>query len=215
MGRPCRCCKKEFPFIIIIFIDESTPYADFPPDIARSIYEQDLLELRDLQLQIGKVSIILVQPEYIEDPATALLPDGFVFPEEVVQVYDNYIRNAPGFNRTNQQIFKSITEDHIRDNFSCIGVAVDNSGSTRISQIRPGLDCWYFNISDGKGGKPCDIYINQPLPDCENGQLNLSLANGCVEEVIFRTEQWLREAANVMRILNAKGCFNKKNEDES
>jgi hypothetical protein len=213
MGRPCRCCKKEFPFIIIIFIDESTPYS-FSSD-GRSIYEQDLLELRDLQLQIGKVSIILVQPSYTESPADALLPDGFVFPEEVVQVYDNYTRNGPGSDRNNQEIFKSITENHIRDNFSCIGVAVDNSGSTRISEIRPGLDCWYFNISDGKGGKLCDFYINEPLPDCENGELNLSLANGCVEEVIFGTEQWLREAADVMRILNAKGCSNKKNEDES
>jgi len=243
MGRPCKCCKKNFNFIIILFIDESSIYTDPDPDTnndgifvenydrAREYYDGDLKLLRDTetglgpydQPGIGQINIIIVQPTYYESAQKALVPPGRLFPEEVIQVYENYERNG-----CNEEIFKDITNRYIRDKFGCIGVAIDDSGSTQRYEIFPGLDYWFYNITDkssnrgnSSGYTPClygginedtPIYVD-PLADCADGSINLNDANGCVQVEIFRGESWLKEAANVARSLFQRGCTKKSGEE--
>ena len=120
MGRPCKCCKKNFNFIIIVFIDESSIYTDPDPDFnndgiyeekydrAREIYDNHLEYLRTQETGrgpydlpgIGQINMIIVQPTYHKSAQEALVPPGRVFPEEVLQVYENYERNG-----CNEEIF--------------------------------------------------------------------------------------------------------------
>lgn len=206
MGRPC-CCKKKFPFLVIIFIDESSNYY-----LSRSTYESDLQKFRDLQEDLGQIDIILVQPEE-GCCGLQLLPSGTAFPKEVIEVYTDYQRDRIF---ENNDIFKSIVEDHIRNQYSCIAIGVDVSGSTNLEEIQPGLDCFYFNISGGKAGEQpsgCEIYVD-PLPDCESGRLDLNRANGCVFQKSMFTERWLEEAILLSNELNSRGCKNKRKNDD-
>lgn len=212
MGRPC-CCKKKFPFLVIIFIDESSAYASGTLN-----YESDLQKFRDLQIDLGQIDIILVQPEE-GCCGLNLIPSGFAFPKEVIEVYTDYRRNRI---RENDNIFKSIVEDHIRNQYSCIAVGVDVSGSTQLPEIQPGLDCFYFNISGGKDNEgnfntsffgTCERYVD-PLPDCESGRLDLNRANGCVFQKSMFTERWLEEAMLLSIELNNRGCKNKRKNDD-
>ena len=207
MGRPC-CCKKKFPFLVIIFIDESSPY-----NIGTLTYESDLQKFRDLQKDLGQIDIILVQPED-GGWGQSLIPSGFAFPKEVIEVYTDYRRDRV---RENEDIFKSIVEDHIRNQYSCIAVGIDVSGSTTLAEIQPGLDCFYFNISGGKDqflfNLPCERYVDS-LPDCVSGRLDLNRANGCVFQKSMFTERWLEEAILLSIELDSRGCKNKRNNDD-
>ena len=209
MGRPC-CCKKNFPFLVIIFIDESSAYSSAFG--GRSAYESDLQQFRDLQEDLGQIDIIIVQPEK-GCCGLALLPPGTAFPKEVIEVYTDYRRKRIS---ENNDIFKSIVEDHIRNQYSCIGIGVDVSGSTNLQEIKPGLDCFYFNISGGKAGEQrdgCEIYVD-PLPDCVSGRLDLDRANGCVFQKSMFTERWLAEVIALSSELNSRGCKNKRKNDD-
>lgn len=229
--------------MMIIIIDESTPYTE--PDLdfnndgvlqesydrARELYDSDLEYLRETQRDIGQINMVVVHPHHwLDSELTAqesLVPPGRLFPEEVLQVYEDYVRGD-----CNEDIFKDITNRHIRDKFSCIGVGIDSSGSTETSEIFPGLDYWFWNITDKSeergpsmryrncitnefGGSFEDdtpVYVD-PLPDCFSGVLKLNSSNGCVEVDGFYQERWLLESADVAKRLFQKGCKKKTKED--
>ena len=239
--RGCGCCKN-FNFMMIIIIDESSPYTDPELDTnndgilqenydrARELYDSDLEYLRETEGDIGQINMVVVHPHHFQDSELtaqeSLVPPGRLFPEEVLQVYEDYIRFE-----CNEDIFKDITNRHIRDKFSCIGVGIDDSGSTNSTEIFPSLRYWFWNLTDRyedeqspmiyqncitkNYNNPFDddtpVYVD-PLPDCVRRVLKLNSSNGCVEVDLFSGERWLREAADVARRLFKKGCKKKTQE---
>jgi len=151
-------------------------------------------------------------------------------PEEVI-FYSEMGRYVPfAFNQCNPDpnislhnlqhdrgVFSDFTNNIIRDTYACIGIGIDVSGSMTRGTVGCVLDDWYCNISvDATGLDPLDDpclerllwfqrYL-EPLQPCSSGSLDFNQANGCVQEIPFPTERWLREAANIAEQLFDLGC---------
>ena len=118
-------------------------------------------------------------------------------------------------------VFSDFTNNIIRDTYACIGIGIDVSGSMTRGTVGCFLDEWYCNISVDATGldpldDPCNAFLVNPniwfqrylehLQPCSSGSLDFNQANGCVQEILFPTERWLREAANIAEQLFDLGC---------
>jgi hypothetical protein len=254
MGRPpscgCHCNIDVEPpipdepanFMVVLFMDEAQPdYCsgrnDTPDDAnALSLFNSHIAYLRHKEQTIGRVNMVMLQPErsgpWATDGTALMLkpkaysgvgPEGL--PEEVV--YFNQVTRQDPFNHAGKQagpvtsdrdIMTHVTNNIIRGNYNCIGVLIDNSVSVLRTHVADLVDEWYWNISTSEASHAeYTRYIVDgngdpwPLPACAGGTLGLGKANGCVyESLLPQPEHWLVHAADNSQAIfqHPNGCSN-------